>query len=76
MNKYLIFSLLGMKTEIVIASISVLIIAIIGFLLITEKFESVLESISPYFWAGMGIGIAFGFSIIGAAWYAYFKNYL
>jgi hypothetical protein len=58
-----------MKTEIVIASVSVLIIAIIGFLLITERFEPLMDSISPYFWAGTGIGIAFGLSIIGAAWY-------
>lgn len=65
-----------MKNEIVIGSISVLVIAIIGFLLITERFEEFLDSISPYFWAGMGIGIAFGLSIIGAAWYAHLENYL
>lgn len=28
-----------------------------------------LESISPYTWADMGIGMCIGLSVVGAAWY-------
>lgn len=32
--------------------------------------------ISPYSWAYMGVAIALGFSIIGAAWYIFSSHFI
>lgn len=47
----------------------ILLLILLGYLLVTEQLDTWLEYLSPYFWASLGIGIAFGFSIVGAAWY-------
>ena len=52
----------------VIAFIFILVLALLAYLLVAEKLDTYLEALSPYFWASLGIGISFGFSIIGAAW--------
>jgi len=33
-----------------------------------------LESISPYTWASLGIGLCIGLSVVGSAWYALMRG--
>ena len=37
--------------------------------LLPTNWSSLVEQVSPYYWAYLGIGIGLGTSIIGAAWY-------